>query len=50
MNDPAYQADIKKSRLDHDPASGERVKKLITNIFEAPAAVQKKARWAITNN
>tara|TARA_R110000737_G_scaffold339835_1_gene362103 strand:+ start:239 stop:1270 length:1032 start_codon:yes stop_codon:yes gene_type:complete len=50
MNDPAYQADIKKSRLDHDPASGERVKKLITDIFEAPAAVQKKARWAITNN
>lgn len=49
MNDPAYQADIKKTRLDHDPASGERVKKLISDIFQAPAAVQKRARWAITN-
>ncbi len=50
MNDPAYQADVKKSRLDHDPASGERLKKLITDLFQAPAAVQKKARWAITHN
>jgi tripartite-type tricarboxylate transporter receptor subunit TctC len=50
MNDAAYQADVKKTRLDHDPASGERLKKLITDLFEAPAAVQKKARWAITNN
>jgi tripartite-type tricarboxylate transporter receptor subunit TctC len=50
MDDPAYQADVKKSRLDHDPASGERVKKLIADIFAQPAAVQKKARWAITHN
>lgn len=50
MNDAAYQADIKKTRLDHDPASGERLKKLITDLFKAPAAVQEKARWAITHN
>jgi tripartite-type tricarboxylate transporter receptor subunit TctC len=50
MGDPEYQADIKKTRLDHDPASGERVRKLISDIFEAPPAVQKKARWAITDD
>jgi tripartite-type tricarboxylate transporter receptor subunit TctC len=50
MDDPEYQAEVKKSRLDHDPASGERVRKLISDIFEAPEAAQKKARWAITHD
>ncbi|MEK9684339.1 MAG: tripartite tricarboxylate transporter substrate-binding protein [Rhodospirillaceae bacterium] len=49
MNDPAFGSDLKKRRLVLDPTSGPRVKELIAAIYNAPAEVQKMARWALTN-
>jgi tripartite-type tricarboxylate transporter receptor subunit TctC len=49
MNDPDFQADIKKRRLVLDPTPGPRVRELIAAIYNAPPDIQKMARWALTN-
>ena len=48
MKDPGFLADMKKSRLDVSPASGAKVQELLRNMFTAPAAIQQKARDAIS--
>jgi tripartite-type tricarboxylate transporter receptor subunit TctC len=48
MNDPALQADAKKSKIDLDPDSGEAVGKIVTGLVELPDALKKKARAAIS--
>jgi len=49
MKDPAFAAEIKKRRLVLDPTPGPRVRDLIAAIYNAPADVQKMARWALTH-
>jgi len=49
MKDPAFVAEIKKRRLVLDPTSGPRVRALVAAIYNAPADVQKMARWALTH-
>ncbi len=50
MKDPAFQAEMKKRKLDLSPTSGPQVKKLIEAIYLAPKDVQKHARWAIATS
>ena len=49
MKDPAFVAEIKKRRLVLDPTSGPRVRALVAAIYNAPADVQKMARWALAH-
>jgi len=50
MKDPAFVKDMEKSRLTVDPASGERVAKLIHGIYTSDVETQKLARWAISKS
>jgi hypothetical protein len=49
MKDAAFVAEIKKRRLTLDPTPGPRMRELVAAIYQAPPAVQKMARWALTN-
>ncbi|MDA1326936.1 MAG: tripartite tricarboxylate transporter substrate-binding protein [Proteobacteria bacterium] len=49
MKDPAFVAEIKKRRLVLYPTSGPRVRALVAAIYNAPADVQKMARWALAH-
>ena len=49
MKDPDFVKEIKKRRLALSPTPGPRVRALVAAIYNAPADVQKMARWALTN-
>lgn len=48
MKDEAFLADAKKSRLNIDPASGDRVQRLIHDAFNAPKEIVQRARELIS--
>lgn len=48
MKDDGFLADAKKSRLNIDPASGERVQRLIEDAFNAPKEIVQRARELIS--
>lgn len=50
MKDPAFLADMKKSRLSVDPTSGAEFEELVRKMFTAPKSVQTKARAAISGS
>jgi tripartite-type tricarboxylate transporter receptor subunit TctC len=47
MKDPAFLAEAKKLRLAINPISGERIQKLIEDVYASPPAVVERARAAI---
>ena len=47
MKDPAFQAELKKQKLELSPMGGKRIHELLMKIFDAPKAVQEKARAAL---
>lgn len=47
LQDPAYVADAEKSRLNVQPVPGEKVQKLVGDIYNAPAEVADRARQII---
>ena len=44
MNDPDFQADVKKRRLYNDWSSGEDVAKVVDNMLATPKPLIKKIR------
>lgn len=47
MNDPEFQADAKKSKLDLDPIAGEEVQNMIAGIFKLPPSLVAKLKDAL---
>ena len=43
MEDPAFLAETKKSRLDIDPLSGQDIEKFLAEIYKTPKPVVEKA-------
>lgn len=43
LNDPAFRAEAKKLRLEIAPVAGERVQKIVHDIYATPRAVVQKA-------
>ena len=48
MQDPAFLADMKKSRLDVSPTPGAEFEGLVRKMFDAPKNIQNMARAAIS--
>jgi tripartite-type tricarboxylate transporter receptor subunit TctC len=44
VRDPAFLADVKKSRVDTDPLSGEELQKVVAGTFAVEPAVLKRAQ------
>lgn len=47
MNDPEFQADAKKTKLDLDPIGGEEVQKMIGGIFKLSPSLVAKLKTAL---
>ena len=47
MNDPEFQADAKKSKLDLDPISGEEVQKMVAGMFTMPPDLVNRLKEAL---
>ena len=47
MNDPEFQADAEKSKLDLDPISGEEVQKMIAGMFKLSPDLISKLKEAL---
>jgi hypothetical protein len=43
LKDPEYEAEADKLKLENTPVSGERVQKIVSEIYATPRAVVEKA-------
>jgi tripartite-type tricarboxylate transporter receptor subunit TctC len=47
MHDPDFLADARKSRLDINPVSGEKLEALMREMYETPPDIARKAAEAL---
>jgi tripartite-type tricarboxylate transporter receptor subunit TctC len=47
MNDPQFQADAEKTRIDVEPLAGDKIQELVTKLARTPPAVIARAKRAI---
>ncbi len=49
MQDPEFQAALKKQSLEFDPISGEEIQKIVHDLYSLPEPVKAKARTLLPN-